>query len=623
MADGSITAGVIETILASQCDWYQLLEGVAADLKKTGRRRHPVVNFGIGDCCSPLPFNARGLSITKLNAMSITQSPRKEMRSSQEAPYDYPPDAIAVVGMACHYPGAKNVEQLWSIIASGESTVQKIPQDRVDPERDYRLRQDAHSKNKEFYGNFVDKPETFDHAFFGISAREAANMDPQQRLVLQTAYQAVESSGSYLQKDKQADGDDVGVFVGASFVEYLGNTSSHPPTAYTSTGTIRAFLPSRISHYFGWTGPAEVIDTACSSSLVAINRACKAIQTGECSMALAGGVNVITNLQNYIDLGKAGFLSPTGQCKPFDADADGYCRSEGVGLVFLKPLKQALHDKDSVIGVVVGTATNQGGLSPSLTVPHSPTLAALYCKILSQADMPPHHVSYVEAHGTGTQAGDPVEMASIREVLGGSKRDTLLHVGSIKGNIGHCETAAGVAGFIKALLMLQKGRIPPLASHRKLNPKISSLGDDRMAIATTNEAWDARFRAVLVNSYGAAGSNAAMLLCEPPQSDWSEATDSTDPTAAHGLPMLLSAASESSLRAYAADFQAYLGTVKPDLAHVAYTLATKRLHHRFRCVIKLQQKSVVATTTKCTQYDLGEITEAPKVPRSIILVFCG
>ncbi|KAL8948221.1 MAG: hypothetical protein Q9183_007707, partial [Haloplaca sp. 2 TL-2023] len=171
--------------------------------------------------------------------------------------------------------------------------------------------------------------------------------------------------------------------------------------------------------------------------------------------------------------------------------------------------------------------------------------------------------------------------------------------------------------------MLQKERIPPLASHKKLNPKISLLGDNCIAIATTNEAWDARFRAVLVNSYGAAGSNAAVLLCEPPQSNWSEATDSTDPTLVHGLPMLLSAASESSLWAYAEDFQAYLGTVKPDLAHVAYTLAMKRLHHRFRCVIKPQREGFVATTTKSRQYDMGEISEAPKARPSIILVFCG
>ncbi|KAL8869658.1 MAG: hypothetical protein Q9174_004107, partial [Haloplaca sp. 1 TL-2023] len=623
IADNSITAEVIETILASRCHWYKLLEGVAADLEKTGRERHQVINFGIGDCCSPLPFHARGLSIAKLDATSITYLPREEVRSSQDFPYDYPSDAIAVVGMACRYPGAENVEQLWDIIASGKSMVRGIPKDRIDAEQDSRLHQDAHSKNKEFYGNFLDRPGKFDHAFFGISAREAANLDPQQRLLLETAYQAVESSSGYLAQHKQGNGDNVGVFIGASFVEYLGNTSSHPPTAYTSTGTIRAFLAGRISHYFGWTGPAEVIDTACSSSLVAINRACKAIQTGECSMALAGGVNVITSLQNYIDLGKAGFLSPTGQCKPFDADADGYCRSEGVGLVFLKSLDRALRDRDRVIGVVAGVATNQGGLSPALTVPHSPTLAALYRKILLRASMPAHRVSYVEAHGTGTQAGDPVEMASIREVFGGSKRDTLLHVGSIKGNIGHCETAAGVAGFLKALLMLRKGMIPPLTSHQKLNAKIPSVVDDRMAIDPSLEAWNARFRTVLVNSYGAAGSNAALLLCEPPQRGDLEVADPTDIALAHPFPMLLSAASEISLRAYAKDLQTYLGVVKPNLARVAYTLATKRLHHSFRCIVEPQQEIIMATTNKPTQYDIGEVTRIPKVPRSIILVFCG
>lgn len=276
-------------------------------------------------------------------------------------------------------------------------------------------------------------------------------MDPQQRLLLETAYHAIESSG-YCYTDTR--GDRVGVFIGTSTVEYLANTSSHPPTAYTSMGTLRAFLCGRIGFYFGWTGPAEVIDTACSSSLLAINRVSKAIQNGECSMALAGGVNVISSMENYLDLSKAGFLSPTGQCKPFDKAADGYCRSEGVGIVVLKSLSQAIKDSDQILGVVAGTGTNQGGLSSSITVPHAPTQVDLNRDVLRQAGMAPHQVSYVEAHGTCTQVGDPLEMASIREVFGGSDRANNLSVGSIKGNIGQCETAAGIAGFIKALILL-------------------------------------------------------------------------------------------------------------------------------------------------------------------------
>lgn len=191
------------------------------------------------------------------------------------------------------------------------------------------------------------------------------SMDPQQRILLELAYQAMESSG-YLRSHQRDSGDSdvgdpIGCFIGASFTEYLDNTGSHPPTAYTATGTIRAFLSGKIPYCFGWSGPSEVLDTACSSSLVAISRACRAIQVGECPMALAGGVNIMTSINNYIDLGKAGFLSPIGQCKPFDESADGYCRSDGAGLVVLKLLSQAVADKDLILGVIPGVATNQGG----------------------------------------------------------------------------------------------------------------------------------------------------------------------------------------------------------------------------------------------------------------------
>ncbi|CAO1599076.1 multidrug-resistance type transporter aminotriazole resistance [Xanthoria calcicola] len=243
--------------------------------------------------------------------------------------------------------------------------------------------------------------DAFDHALFGLSPREAIYVDPQQRLLLETVYRAVEASG-YLRTHKKEAGDNVCVYIGKTSADYLSNTSSHGPSAYTSTGTVGSFLCGRISHYSGWTGPSEVLDRACSSSLVAINRACKAIQHGESSLALAGGVNVINSIDNYLDLAKAGFLSTIGQCNPFLNDADGYCRVEGVGLVFLKALDQALRENDQILGVVCGSASNQGGLSPSITIPHSPTQIALYCKTLDQARISPHDVSYVEAHGTGT-----------------------------------------------------------------------------------------------------------------------------------------------------------------------------------------------------------------------------
>lgn len=615
-----LTSETINTILSTRCEWYRLLNNVAANLGQCDCQVHHLVNFGIGDCLSPIPFHQHGLTITKSEARLSINEVEKQSEPCSAVAYEYPSHAVAVVGLACRFPGANDVEELWDLLSSGRSTVEELPQQRVDTQRNSRILQDKNSTSKQrYYANIIDHCDSFDNDLFGIKPREATQMDPQQRLLLETSYQALESSG-YLRTHKPDEGDNVGVFIGASLVEYLSNTSSHPPTAYNSVGTLRAFLCGRISHHYGWTGPAEVIDTACSSSLVAVNRACKAIQSGECSMALAGGVNVISNIDNFLDLGKAGFLSPTGQCKPFDKDADGYCRSEGVGLLVLKSLSQALRDEDCIAGVICGASTNQGGLSPSITVPHSPSQVALFQRILKQASMPPHNVSYVEAHGTGTQVGDPLEIASIREVFGGPKREDLLQIGSIKGNIGHCESAAGIAGCIKAVMMLQKGETTPVASHKALNPKVSGLERDRIAIAPQLQHWDASFRAVCVNSYGAAGSNAAALICQAPPGTVATPTRSENRT--ETLPFLLSAHSEFSLLAQMEDLKAHFRKPRGKLsaADAAFTLAEKRQCCQYRWATVARNLSEVshAFGNKTLQ-----ISQIPSVPRGIVLVFCG
>ena len=503
---GSLTHEVVNTILASRCEWYTLLTELAKDLDLTERRSHLFATFGIGDCVPLSPFHKLQLHITKLDVLSfISEHVSSAKEPSLEDHYAFPKDAVAIIGASCRLPGANSLDELWGLMSEGTSRHVEVPTNRFDIHGSFRASQDwKFAGKKKFYGNFIDRVEDFDHAFFGCNPKEAINMDPQQRILLETAYQAMESSG-YLHSHQREAGDPVGCFIGASFVEYLDNTNANPPSAYTSTGTIRAFLCGKLSYYFGWSGPAEVLDTACSSSLVAINRACKAVQNGECTLALTGGVNLITGINNYLDLAKAGFLSSTGQCKPFDQSADGYCRSEGAGLVVLKMLNQAVADRDPILGVIPGVATNQGGLSASITVPSSPAQIKLYNTVLRQAEMKPDHVSYIEAHGTGTQAGDPLEVASIREVFGGADRSSLLHLGSLKGNMGHCETAAGVAGLLKVLAMIKERRIPPQASHSSLNPKIPALGPDKMCIDSKAERWEAPLRAACVNSYGAAG----------------------------------------------------------------------------------------------------------------------
>ena len=620
LSDGSLTHEAIETILASCCQWYDLLNGVAKDLESTGTQSHLFASFGIGDCIPLTPFHQAGLQITKLDVLSFIKAlmPPVLPISKQNHQYAYPTDAIAVVGMACRLPGADSVEELWDLISSGRSTVRPVPEDRTDIAHSFRAMQDQKwAAKQQWWGNFISDISGFDHSFFRMSPRESASMDPQQRVLLETAYQAMESSG-YLGSHRRESGDPVGVFLGASFVEYLDNTSANPPTAYTSTGTIRAFLSGKISYHFGWTGPSEILDTACSSSLVAINRACKAIQHGECEMALTGGVNLISGIHNYLDLAKAGFLSPTGQCKPFDASADGYCRSEGAGLVVLKSLNQAMSDGDQILGVIPGASTNQGGLSPALTIPHSDAQVKLYQNILHQAGMKPEQVSYCETHGTGTQAGDPLEIASVREVFGVPQRQNSMDIGSIKGNIGHCETAAGVAGLLKALMMVNKAAIPPLASHQSLNPKIPALEPDKLCISKTLSDWDVSPRAALVNSYGAAGSNSAVLLCQGPDSGNESSTGR--PATQSSYPIILSAASKSSLLANATNLREYLNkaTPKQAIADIAFTLAERRKRHQIQWVSTASDTDDLIKSLGSLQ----DLSDAPQ-PKQVVLAFSG
>lgn len=312
------------------------------------------------------------------------------------------------------------------MICSGVSAVQPLPQGRFNPAVLWR------DPKGPFWGNFLRDPDTFDHRFFSISGREARSMDPQQRLLLQVVYEALESSGYY---GPRQDGPPsaVGCYVGVGSVDYDDNVASENATAFSAVGTLRAFISGRVSHYFGWSGPSITYDTACSSSAVAIHSACKvssmllikpdqrwrylvsevdldlpmlilvrqAIQAGECSMAVAGGVNVMTSPKLFQNLAAGGFLSSSGASKAFDTSADGYCRGEGAGIVVLKPLVRAIADGDSVLGVIAGSAVNQGSNCTPITVPVSESQNALYKQALAAAGVEPGEVSYVEAHGTG------------------------------------------------------------------------------------------------------------------------------------------------------------------------------------------------------------------------------
>ncbi|KAI0191545.1 BcPKS19, polyketide synthase [Xylaria flabelliformis] len=528
--------------------------------------------------------------------------------------YEYPSHSIAVVGMAGRFPGADSIDEFWELILEGKTMVEPAPVERL------RLPQTGNHANTKWWGNFLRDPEAFDHRFFKKSSREAIAWDPQQRILLEVAYEALESAG-YFGPSSTAETDDYGCYIGAVMNNYYDNLSCHPATAYATLGTSRCFISGAISHYFGWTGPSLTIDTACSSSLVAINTACRAIWSGECSRAIAGGTNMITSPFDYQNLHAAGFLSPSGQCKPFDAAADGYCRGEGVGVVILKKLSDAVADNDNILGVIVGSAANQNHNFSHITVPHSGSQASLYQKVMELGGVKPESVSYVEAHGTGTGVGDPVEVRSIRDAFGGPQRDSLLHFGSVKGNIGHTEATAGVAGLIKVLLMMRHGKIPMQASHKLLNPKIVPFDQDKMAIPKGTLPWNPPTRLACVNSYGAAGSNSAVMIREKPLS-----SVTTAPVHFSKYPLLLSAASPNSLSMYSKKLLDWLRKPKTEttvnLGSLTFNLAD-RANHTLPHIYSTSVSSIQELKLKLEEVSNGSGIKAIETPKPIIIVFGG
>lgn len=452
--DGHIITGpdlqkhVLQSIMTTVAHWHLCMTSTSSDLL---RSKAPwVLSFGTTSSIPPSLIRQAAFKVVKAGSSrpflskDMEHSPPSTPGASTplllaQRDVMYPDNAIAVIGMACKFPGADSVEEFWEVLRSGRSELGEMPASRFETQN---LRRSADSDLR-FLGNFIRDAGAFDHRFFKKSSREAAAMDPQQRLLLQVAYETLESSG-YFAGASARQPMDIGCYIGACSSDYNDNVASHPPSAYSSLGTLRAFMSGKISHYFGWTGPSLTVDTACSSSAVAIHTACRAIDAGDCSEALAGGVSIFTSPNFYQNLAAASFLSPTGATKPFDAAADGYCRGEGIGFVHIKKLSAAIADGDNVLGVIAGSAVNQNQNCTAITVPHHGSQVELYNKVCSIAGLAPSNVSFVEAHGTGTPVGDPIEFESIRKVFGGGHRKEPLHVASVKGNIGHLEGASGV-----------------------------------------------------------------------------------------------------------------------------------------------------------------------------------
>ncbi len=425
-------------------------------------------------------------------------------------------EPIAVVGMGCRFPGESSTpEAFWRLLREGRDAVCEIPSDRWDVDAWYDPAAFCVDKMYTRHGGFLANVLSFDHQSFGITAREADGMDPQQRMLLQVCKEALMDAG--VREDCLLVGSDTGVFVGAIANDYFQRFVEAPALmdSRTGTGNSTSVLAGRLSFHYGFRGPSWVVDTSCSSSLVALHQACQSLRAGECSMAVAGGVNLIMHPTRMVALCRAHILSPDGRCKAFDAAADGYGRGEGCGLVVLKRLSDAQVAGDDIKAVLTGSGVNHNGHGSGLTVPGVAAQEAVIKTALQAAGLEPGDVDYVEAHGTGTALGDPLEMEALYHIYGTQTARRLV-VGSVKTNIGHLEAAAGIASLIKVVLMIQKGEIPAHLHLNTPNPRIP-WDDLPIDIPRNALAWPghAKIRIAGISSFGFSGTNAHLLVQEP------------------------------------------------------------------------------------------------------------
>jgi len=432
---------------------------------------------------------------------------------------------VAIIGMSCRFPGAHNCHEFWENLKAGKTSIQEIPLDRWDWKAFWGDPRNEENKSNSKWGGFIDDVDAFDVGFFGISPREAEAMDPQQRIMLQLAWTCLEDAGI---KPSKLSGQRVGVYIGVFNFDYkeLLEKENRIIETYSSIGTATAAIPNRISYYFNFKGPSLPIDTACSSSLNAIHTAVRSLNLGEASMALAGGVSLILTPTRHISFSKTGMLSPTGACKTFDDDADGYVRSEGAGLILLKPLKKAIEDGNRIYGVVKGSAVNHNGKTRTLTYPNYEAQAAVIADAIKSAGVSPETISYIEAHGTGTPKGDPLEFQGLNSgflnsALTQPLKKNYCGLGSVKTNIGHLEASAGVAGVIKVLLSMKHRQLPGLQNFSKINHRIDIQNSAFYIVdklkdwkPLKNEHKESIPRRAGVSSFGFGGTNAHVILEE-------------------------------------------------------------------------------------------------------------
>ena len=523
-------------------------------------------------------------------------------------------DAIAVVGLGCRLPGGVHgPRQLWDFLLEGGDAVREVPEDRWEQFTPPGAAASAVVQGLNRWGGYLDDVSGFDADFFGISPREAELMDPQQRMLLEVAWEALDHAGI---APASLRGSSTGVFVGMSGNEYSHLTTKHleKVDAYVSTGSALSIASNRLSYLLDLRGPSMTVDTACSSSLVAIHQATNSIASGEISTAIVGGVNLVLAPAISFTFDQAGALAPDGRCKSFSADADGIARAEGCGVVVLKRLADARRDGNHVLAVIRGSAVNQDGRSNGITAPNPAAQEALLRTAYSNTDIDPHSVDYVEAHGTGTLLGDPIEAGALGSVLGGVDRDAThpLLLGSAKSNFGHMEAAAGVVGFIKLVLSLYHDKIPPSLHFSAPNPHIK-FDEDHISVVTQPTDWP-RYAGVAragVSAFGFGGTNAHIILEESGDRNRRGAGPMANEDE-HVTTLVFSGAQETRVRAAAAALAPWLESSAGKavaLRDVAHTLARTRVPGKVRGSVTARGRDALVIALRA----LAEGLDAPNV----------
>ncbi len=543
---------------------------------------------------------------------------------------------IAIIGMGCRFPGdISDPETFWEMLQSGREAISEVPADRWNIDRFYHPDPSHPGTMVSRFGGFLNDVDLFDATFFGIAPREAAMMDPQQRLLLEVSWETLERAAI---APRSLAGSRTGVYLGVTSGDYaqlqLRQADPGLLDVHYASGNAHSIASGRLSYLLGLKGPSLSIDTACSSSLVAIHLACQALRSGECTMALAGGVNLILAPETTIALSHAHMMSPDGRSKAFDDRADGFARAEGCGVVLLKPLAQALTDGDAILAVIRGSALNQDGASSSLTAPHGPSQEELMRRALQDAGFHPSDVSYVETHGTGTTLGDPIELQALGAVYGSVRAgDRPLAIGSLKTNFGHMEAAAGVGGLIKLVLSLQHGQIPP---HLQFRTPTRHVRWDRLnlEVPTSLLNWPASSttlsnnatRVGAVSSFGFSGTNAHLIVEQAPAGapiDSAETDGNVNVGEARRVAFLpLSASSDEALQALVTSYGAWLESDRSaaySWQDIAATASRSRDHLRYRLAIHAASKQEAARMLRLVRPSKRSLTPS----RSICFLCTG